>query len=156
VSRSPGIGQGAGLDPAERLHRRRARSWAMQVLYRWESEGGDRALRESFQETLRTRRMHAERIPLVDAHLLRVETHLDAVDEALEASMDNWRLDRLSRVDRSVLRLAASEILFAPQVPPRVALQEGIRLAGQYGGPDSPRFVNGVLDAVMRRSRRPR
>jgi N utilization substance protein B len=66
--------------------------------------------------------------------------------------MENWRLDRLSRVDRSVLRLAITELLFLEDVPPKVAVQEGVRLAGQYGGDDSPRFVNGVLDAVLRSS----
>jgi len=50
-----------------------------------------------------------------------------------------------------VLRLAAAELLFFDEVPPKVSIQEGIRLAEQYGGVDSPRFVNGVLDALYKR-----
>jgi len=140
----------ARLGKKERVDRTRARSWATQVLYRWETDGADRPLLDVFEETLRVRRMASRRIPLVEGHLRRLSRHLEEVDQALNRSLDNWRLDRLSMVDRSILRLAASEILFDPQVPPRVALQEGIRLAGQYGGSESSRFVNGVLDAILR------
>jgi N utilization substance protein B len=64
--------------------------------------------------------------------------------------VDNWRLERLSTLDRAVLRLAGTEMLFLDGVPPKVSIQEAIRLAEQYGGPDSPRFVNGVLDALYK------
>lgn len=76
---------------------------------------------------------------------------MDEVDEWLRQSLDNWRLDRLAAVDRAVLRLAATEMVFLEEIPPRVSIQEAVRLAEQYGGPDSPRFVNGVLDALYRR-----
>ena len=72
------------------------------------------------------------------------------IDRTIQACMDNWRLERLSRIDRSILRLATSEILYEPELSPAIAIQEGIRLAGQYGGSDSPRFINGILDAVLR------
>lgn len=139
-------------DPRHRVDRTRARSWALQVLYRWEASGTDRPLSDALDDVLRTRVVAERRIPLVREHVERVADHLPEVDRALEASLDNWRLDRLSRVDRSVLRLAGAELLFSEDVPPRVALQEGIRLAGQYGGDESSRFVNGVLDSVLRRS----
>ena len=106
-----------------------------------------------FQETLRMRRVAPARISRVERHLRCLEAHLPEVDAALREALDNWRLERLAVVDRSVLRLAASEMLFDSETPPLVALQEGIRLAGQYGGPQSPRFVNGVLDAVLREAR---
>lgn len=134
----------------ERVDRTRARSWTTQVLYRWESQGPGAGLMDAFQDVLRTRRIAERRIPLVRGHLKRLDRHLAEVDGVLSGALDNWRLERLSRIDRSILRLAASEILFDPEVPPKVALQEGIRLGGQYGGPESPRFVNGVLDAVLR------
>ena len=142
------------LTPADRVDRSRARSWATQILYRWESDGGGHSLLDAFHETLRTRAVAPRRIPLIEEHIARVNEHLEDVDAELKRALDNWRLERLSRIDRSVLRLSASEILYDPDVPPRAALQEGIRLAGQYGGTESPRFVNGVLDAVLRRSGR--
>lgn len=143
----------SGLSARERLDRTRARGWALQVLYRWDG-ALDASLYEALDDTLRTRRVAERRIPLLRQHVERVAAHLDEVDQALDRAMENWRLERLSRIDRSVLRLSASELLFAEDVPPRVALQEGIRLAGQYGGDDSTRFVNGVLDAVLRHSDR--
>ncbi len=152
--RDRGRRDGSELTPAERVDRSRARSWATQILYRWESEGGGHSLMDAFRETLRTRHVADRRVPLIEEHIARVNEHLEEVDKVLERALDNWRLERLSRVDRSVLRLSASEILYDSEVPPRVALQEGIRLAGQYGGAESPRFVNGVLDAVLRRSGR--
>jgi N utilization substance protein B len=57
-------------------------------------------------------------------------------------------------MDRSILRLGAAEILFLDEIPPKVSIQEGIYLAEAYGGRDSPRFVNGVLDALYKRETR--
>ncbi len=65
--------------------------------------------------------------------------------------MDNWRLERLSAIDRAVLRIGAVELMWMDDVPPKVAIQEAIRLAEAYGGDESPRFVNGVLDALYKR-----
>ncbi len=140
------------LSPRARVHRSRSRSWALQVLYRWEAEGAEGELVDVFHETARLRRVAPARVGPTLRHLERLERHLPEVDAALRRALDNWRLERLAVVDRCVLRLAASEMLFEEGVPPLVALQEGIRLAGQYGGPQSPRFVNGVLDAVFRES----
>lgn len=141
-------------EAAHRVDRTRARSWVLQTLYRWESQGEVGSVSDTFDEVRRTRRVLARRVPLIERHVRRLDEHLQQTDKALRAALDNWRLERVSRVDRCILRLAASEILFDPEVPPRVALHEGIRLAGQYGGPDSTRFVNGVLDAVLRQSSR--
>jgi N utilization substance protein B len=104
----------------------------------------------AIETVFRTRHVAPSRKDLVRRHLTLVEDHLPAIDAVLQAAMDNWRLERLSRVDRSVLRLATAELLFSLDVPEKVALQEGVRLAGQYGAEESPRFVNGVLDAVYR------
>jgi N utilization substance protein B len=80
-----------------------------------------------------------------------LQDNLPDVDRALQGSLENWRLERLSVMDRSILRLAAAEILFLEDIPPKVSIQEAIHLAEAYGGKDSPRFVNGVLDALYKR-----
>jgi N utilization substance protein B len=82
-----------------------------------------------------------------------LQDHLPEVDRALQSALENWRLDRLSVMDRSILRLAGTELLFLDDIPPKVSIQEGIHLAEAYGGKDSPRFVNGVLDALYKRPR---
>ena len=93
------------------------------------------------------------RLPYVRQLLGLVDEHLPELDRQLHDALENWRLERLSAIDRAVLRLAAAELLYVDEVPPKVTIQEGIRLAEQYGGPDSPRFVNGVLDALYKRAR---
>jgi N utilization substance protein B len=81
-----------------------------------------------------------------------MDEHKDEVDRALRAALHNWRLDRLSAMDRAVLRIGAVEILYVEDVPPKVAIQEAIHLAESYGGDESPAFVNGVLDALYKRA----
>jgi len=80
-----------------------------------------------------------------------LQDHFIEVDKMLQSCLENWRLERLSVMDRSILRLAATELLFLDEIPPKVSIQEGIHLAEAYGGKDSPRFVNGVLDALFKR-----
>jgi N utilization substance protein B len=138
------------LPQRERIDRMRARSWILHILYAWESQGEGRSLSQVGEEVVRTRSVSAARRPLIRNGLTRIERRLPEVDAAIVHALDHWKLDRLSRVDRSVLRIAASELLFEEEVPRKVAIQEGIRLAGQYGGHDSARFVNGVLDAIFR------
>jgi len=76
--------------------------------------------------------------------------HAAELDAELSEVTTNWRLERLSVIDRSVLRLAAAE-LRAGDTPPRVVIQEAVRLAERYGTVRSAKFVNGVLDALARR-----
>lgn len=139
----------AGLGRAERIDRSRARAWALQVHYRWES-GAEASLRDALADTGATRRISPRRLPYVRRVLTLMEEHLPDVDAAIQGALENWRLERLSRLDRAVLRIGATELLYVDDVPPKVSIQEAIRLAEQYGGPDSPRFVNGVLDALFK------
>ena len=72
------------------------------------------------------------------------------IDADLADVTANWRLERLGAVERSILRLGAAELRLG-ETPPRVVVQEGVRLAERFAGQDSARFVNGVLDALARR-----
>jgi N utilization substance protein B len=102
---------------------------------------------------LQTRRVASRRVPYLELLLEALQDHLPDVDRALQGALENWRLDRLSVMDRSILRIGATEILFLEDIPPKVSIQEGIHLAEAYGGKDSPRFVNGVLDALYKRTK---
>jgi N utilization substance protein B len=145
-------GSDEGLGTRARIDRSRSRAWALQVLYRWESEGEDRDFHDVLLDVGRTRRISDRRIAWTSRILRTLQEHRAEVDATLTAVTRNWRLDRLSRIDRSVLRIGAAEILhLGDEVPPKVAIQEAVRLAGRYGGPESARFVNGVLDAVWHR-----
>jgi len=142
------------LGLAERLDRTRARAWILQVHYRWESEGSEGTLLEALRDTMATRRIARRRLPYIRQVLRAMEEHRDDIDAALRDALENWRLHRLSSMDRAVLRIGAAEILYVDEVPPKVAIQEAIRLAEAYGGDESPGFVNGVLDALYKRAMR--
>ncbi|KYF94563.1 transcription antitermination factor NusB [Sorangium sp. So ce118] len=83
-----------------------------------------------------------------DEVVLGVAKDLAAVDEAIRKASTNWRLERMARVDRNVLRLGAWELMNHPEVPRAVILDEAVELAKRYGSEESGAFVNGVLDRV--------
>jgi N utilization substance protein B len=70
------------------------------------------------------------------------------IDELITASSDNWRMDRLSHVDRNILRVATYELLCRRDVPASVAIDEAIEIAKRFGSDESATFVNGVLDSI--------
>jgi N utilization substance protein B len=70
------------------------------------------------------------------------------IDELIATSSKNWRLERMSRVDRNILRLGATELLASPDVPVKVVINEAVELAKRFGTAESSAFVNGVLDRV--------
>jgi N utilization substance protein B len=77
-----------------------------------------------------------------------VASELEAVDEVIRGASTNWRLERMARVDRNVLRLGAWELLRSAEVPRAVILDEAVELAKRFGSDESGSFVNGVLDRV--------
>jgi N utilization substance protein B len=70
------------------------------------------------------------------------------IDERIRSVSQHWRLERMGRVDRNIIRLATYELLRMPEVPARVTLNEAIELAKRYGNEGSASFVNGVLDRI--------
>jgi len=78
-----------------------------------------------------------------------------SIDEALRAHSQNYELERLSAVDRNILRLAIHEMLFCPDIPPVVSINEAIDIAKKYSTEESGRFVNGVLDRIKATLNRP-
>lgn len=127
----------------------RARARVLQALYAWD-------LRHEQQlERVATQIWDDLSVPPEERRIagLLVRTlaqHGRVLDGELADVTTNWRLERLSVIDRSVLRLAAAE-LQRGETPPRVVIQEAVRLAERYGTVRSAKFVNGVLDALARR-----
>jgi N utilization substance protein B len=75
-------------------------------------------------------------------------TRAAEIDELIAASSKNWRIDRMSRVDRNILRLGACELLTFRDVPLKVVINEAVELAKRFGTAESSAFVNGVLDRI--------
>jgi transcription antitermination protein NusB len=130
--------------------RSRARSWALQLLYAWEISGRPGDLADFAETNIDRRRVSTRYRSYVRDLLGGLAVSLPQVDARIQAHLSNWRLDRLTAIDRGILRIGTLELTSMPGVPPRVAIHEAIRLAERYGTAESPRFVNGVLDAVAR------
>jgi N utilization substance protein B len=77
-----------------------------------------------------------------------VRAHAEEIDEQIKKFAANYDLHRIAPVDRNILRLAIYEMLFCPDVPPVVSINEAIEIAKKFGGDESGRFVNGILDRV--------
>ncbi|MGW8323342.1 MAG: transcription antitermination factor NusB, partial [Thermodesulfobacteriota bacterium] len=77
--------------------------------------------------------------------------HRDRLDEVLRQTAANWALERMAAVDRSLLRLAAYELLFRPDIPTAVAINEALEIAKEFSTLDSASFINGLLDQIARR-----
>ncbi len=128
----------------------RARALALQLLYAWD---------QMPEKAADPRPAWGRVLPLVkaapavrDRALALAEATVRAcerLDRTLEGAADRWRLERLAVVDRNLLRLAALE-LESGGTPPKVVIDEAVRLAPWFGGPTSPAFVNGILDRVAR------
>ena len=134
---------------ARRRTETRARSRALQALYAWDMRG-ERDLERVAARVWDDLAVGADERAVATVLIRQIATRRPELDRLLADVTENWRMERLGAIERSVLRLAAAE-LAAGETPPRVVLQEAIRLAERYGSAQSARFVNGVLDALARR-----
>lgn len=123
-----------------------ARQAAIQFHFWRDAHGGDAPEKmEEFWEFCPAKpNVRAFAQPLIDGML----EHQTEIDKRIARYTENYNLNRISPVDRAILRLATFELLQRDDIPPVVSINEAIELAKTFGGPDSGRFVNGVLDRV--------
>lgn len=126
--------------------RRRARELAIKVLFHLEFTPGDpeevfQLICENFGSPKSIRSFSRELVLGVCAN--RIE-----LDQLISRASEHWRLERMSRVDRTILRLGAFEILVMKDIPPKVSIDEAVELGKMYGTDDSGSFINGVLDNI--------
>ncbi len=81
-----------------------------------------------------------------------VAAHREELDALIARYSEHWRLERMTMVDRNLLRLAVFELLYQPKIPPKVVINEAIELAKRYGSEESGAFVNGILDQIQKRA----
>jgi N utilization substance protein B len=79
--------------------------------------------------------------------------HRKEIDRQIGDATENWKLERIAKVELVILRLATYELLFCPDIPQNVSLDEAIEIAKRFGSDDSPTFINGVLDKIAANSR---
>jgi len=128
--------------------RRRAREVVLQMLYQLEASGQEPA------RVLESYRSSFGEGPFPDDFareiFLEVAGCVGELDGTIASASDNWRLVRMSLVDRNILRLGVFELCHRLDTPPRVAINEAVELAKRFGSEDSAAFVNGVLDRIAR------
>ena len=78
----------------------------------------------------------------------------EVIDEQIEKYSENWTLDRMVIIDRNILRFSVYEILYVEEVPPLVSLNEALEIGKVYGNSDSQRFINGILDKIVKKMRK--
>jgi N utilization substance protein B len=123
-----------------------AREAALQMLFAIEASDGEPA--HAIEDFWRELPGDAEGRAYADEAVRGVRGALADLDAQLSRASKNWRLERMTRVDRNVLRLGAWELAHQPDVPRAVVLDEAVELAKRFGSEDSGPFVNGVLDRV--------
>jgi N utilization substance protein B len=129
--------------------RTRARELAMQGLYQLEIQGPD--VLKGLADFLIENEPNLSVRKLASEWTKKTWENLDVCDELIAASIIKWQLSRLSMVDKSILRLAVYQLKFCPDIPPRAVINEAIELAKKFSTDKSPAFVNGVLDAVLKK-----
>ena len=128
--------------------RSRGREVALQVLYQIEQNAGV-PVTEVRQFINRRLLGDPKLVEFTEGLIAGVKEHQTRIDDMIKEVAENWRLDRMAAIDRNILRLGAYEMLFRPEVPAKVAINEALELAKRYSTAQSSRFVNGILDRVL-------
>jgi transcription antitermination factor NusB len=126
--------------------RRRARELAIQVLFHMEYNPGDPG--ESFDRVCESFGPPKEVRAYSREVVVGVWENRTELDRLIRRSSKNWRLERMSRVDINILRIAIYEVLYMKDVPPKVSIDEAVELGKRYGTEESGSFINGILDHI--------
>lgn len=126
--------------------RRKAREIALQVLYAVDLSGVP--WETALAETIARRRSGGEAADYAVKLVERVVQSSGKLDEMISNRLENWEFDRVSIIDRNIIRIALAELLYFPETPTKVILDEAIEIAHVFSSSDAGRFVNGILDRL--------
>ncbi len=129
-------------------HRRKAREYALQALYMYETVGcPDEELCSLFWVNKKV----PDDIKDFSVTLIKGSIEkIDQIDKLIVKYARNWEFERISTVDKAILRLSIYSLLYLKDIPGAVAINEGVELGKSYGGETSGQFINGILDAIKR------
>jgi len=128
------------------------RTVILQTLYEWDFYKQEKDITTILERNLEEFAPGIDEPDFAWRILSGLAAHLQEIDEILKKAAPDWPVDKIAVIDRNILRIGLYELLYADhnEVPPRVAINEAIELAKNYGGPNTSRFVNGVLGTVYR------
>ncbi|MBI4119706.1 MAG: transcription antitermination factor NusB [Parcubacteria group bacterium] len=132
--------------------RQLGRSIALQSFYEWDFYGRKADLMKIVERNLNEFGPGMDEPDFVRNIVKLTLDHMSDIDSTIARTAPEWPIEQISIIDRNVLRIGLSELLYAnrEEVPPKVAINEAIELAKNYGGPNSGKFVNGVLGTIYR------
>jgi N utilization substance protein B len=130
------------------MGRRLARELALKILYRYEE--GDNDMPLVIEKVLEVKNYQAPDKAFSKTLVEKTLANLKEIDEKIIRVLQNWEYDRISVVDKIILRMGTCEMVFFDDIPPQISINEAIEIGKKYGGNDSGRFINGVLDAIRK------
>lgn len=128
------------------LSRRKARIVALEALYQLDISNGD--INNIINAKLVSKNLSKGIKDFILKLVKGILEHRDEINNLIEANTENWSVDRIAVIDRNILMLASFELLYCPDVPFKVVIDEAIELAKTYGTEDSGAFINGILDKL--------
>ena len=131
------------------MSRRRSRTAVFQILYKNEFQID--SFNEIPDKSLFLKKFNDTDTGFVKSYLTGIKKHKPCLDETISRHSKNWKIDRMSLIDLNIMRLAVFEILFCPEIPDKVALNEALELAKQFGEKESSHFINGILDQIIKK-----
>lgn len=127
--------------------RREARELALQILYAIDANPSA-SLRETLQNFREEQEISTRVRDFAEGLVHGVQRERSAIDAAIKERSKNWALARMPRVDLNLMRMAVYELMFRPDIPKKVTINEAIEIVRRYGDKESPAFVNGILDEI--------
>ena len=132
-------------------NRHLSRSIAMQSLYEWDFKGQkNEKLDEIIRKNIKEFGPGMEDDSFVFNLVKKTLENRSKIDQLIEKCAPEWPLDQITMVDRNVLRIGIYEMKFNPEIPEKVAINEAIEISKNYGGPNSGKFINGVLGTIYK------
>lgn len=133
--------------------RRKSREAVLQFLYQGDLAGRPQG-EEDFEHFLQHFEVSRKAVPYARELMSLLFSRWDEVNGLITRHAANWRLERMSLIDRNILRMAVAELCFHDDVPVRVAINEAVEVAKRFGTDDSGPFINGILDAIQKSEER--
>ena len=129
--------------------RRSSRELTLKFLY--QSEMNKENIEEQIKIFIERNSSHGEVEVFMESLVKSIYKEIEEIDKIIQECSDNWILDRMTVIDRNILRMGTCELLFDFSTPPKVVINEAIDIAKKYGNENSPEFINGILDKVHKK-----
>lgn len=134
------------------MSRRLARELALKILYC--NKSGRTEIPMLLNEFLDKKKYHQSVKKFSKELVMLTIDNMQTIDKKVKEVLENWEYERISTIDKLILRLGVCELLFFSEIPYEVTINEAIEMAKKYGTGESPKFVNGILDAIVKQNKK--